>query len=53
MLSILAKKPILTAACAAVLFFSSSVPRGAQGTSMTFEDVPQSPDLTKLAYVKG
>jgi ketosteroid isomerase-like protein len=44
-------KPILTAAGAAVLFFSSSVPRRAQGTPMTFEDAPQSQDLTTRAVV--
>jgi len=38
MLRTLAKKPILTAACAAVLLFSSTVPRRAQGTPMTSED---------------
>lgn len=51
MLRTLAKKPILTAACAAVLFFSSSVPRGAQGTPMTFEDAPQSQELSTRAVV--
>lgn len=51
MLGTLAKKPILTAACAAVLFFSSSVPRTAQGTPMTLEDAPQSLDLTTRAVV--
>ena len=44
-------KPILTTASAAVLFFSSSVPRRAQGTPMTFEDAPQSQDLTTGAVV--
>jgi ketosteroid isomerase-like protein len=47
----LAKKPILTAACAAVLLFSSSVPRVAQSTPMTFADTPQSLDLTTRAVV--
>jgi ketosteroid isomerase-like protein len=51
MLRVLAKKPILTAACAAVLFFFSSVPRRAQGTPMTFEDAPQSQELTTRAVV--
>jgi ketosteroid isomerase-like protein len=51
MLRTLAKRPILTAACAAVLFFSSSVPRRAQSTPMTFEDAPQSLDLTTRAVV--
>ena len=51
MLRTLVKKPILTAACAAALFFSSSMPRRAQGTPMTFEDAPQSLDLTTRAVV--
>jgi ketosteroid isomerase-like protein len=51
MLRTLAKKPILTAACTAVLFFSSSVPRVAQSTPMTFADTPQSMGLTTRAVV--
>jgi len=51
MLRTLAKKPILTAACAAVLFFSSSVPRKAQGNPMTSEDAPQGQDLSTRAVV--
>lgn len=51
MLRTLAKKPILTAACAAVLLFSSSVPRRAQGKPMTFEDAPQSQEVNTRAVV--
>ena len=51
MLRTLAKKPILTAACAAALFFSSSVPRKAQGRPMTLEDAPQSPGLNTRAVI--
>jgi len=53
MLRTLAKEPILAAAfaCAAVLFFSLSMPRRAQSTPMTLEDVPQSLDLTTRAFV--
>jgi ketosteroid isomerase-like protein len=46
----IANKPILTAACVAVLlFFSTSIPRKAQGTTMLSEDDPQSNEATRAA----
>jgi steroid delta-isomerase-like uncharacterized protein len=48
---VLPKKTILTAACAAVFFFSSYLPPRAQGTTMILEDAPQSPDLATRAVI--
>ncbi len=46
-----AQKPTLIVACAVVVFFSSSAPRGAHGTTMTFEQTPQTAALTTRVVV--
>src|ERR1700683_4416068 len=51
MFKTLAKKPILAAASVAVILCSSSMPRKAQGTPMTFEDAPQSQEHSTRAVV--
>lgn len=51
MIDALAGKLTLTATCAAVLFFCSSAPCRAQGTTMMAKDTPQTPDLTTRAVV--
>lgn len=51
MLPTLSKNPTLAATCAAVLFLSSSAPRRAHGTTMTFEETPQTGEVTTRAAV--
>lgn len=51
MLRTLARNPTLIVACAAAFFFSSSAPRPAHGTTMTFEETPQNTRLSTRAAV--
>lgn len=51
MLQASAKKPTLIVACATVLFFSSSAPRRAHGTTMNLERASQTGDLTTRVVV--
>ena len=46
MLRTRSKNLTLIAVCAAALFFTSSAPRRANGTTMTFEETPQTGELT-------
>lgn len=51
MLRASAKNVTVIAACVTVLSLCSSVPRKAHGTTMTFEDTPQTGELTTRAVV--
>jgi len=51
-LPMLAKRPILIAACAATAFLSSPAPRTAHGVTMTSEDSPQNNDAATRTAVE-